>query len=188
VSDRRAAGHFLLAIGMVMTVASGAALAQGVQQRPESASGLAQIRERVPRGSVLVVSDKSGVVVTGTLAAAADDALELEVLGDRRRFTADVIERVQWQRADSLLNGVLIGAGIGAIHGIYWLAADPNECRGLCSEDYVAIAAGGAIGALVDRAFHGLVTVYSAGAANPGAMAAAPHAGRRTGIQFAWRF
>jgi hypothetical protein len=36
-------------------------------------------------------------------------------------------------RTDAVLNGTLIGAGIGAIPGIYWLIADPNECAGLCA-------------------------------------------------------
>jgi len=39
------------------------------------------------------------------------------------------------RQPDSLLNGILIGAGVGAIPGIYWLIADPNECTGLCAED-----------------------------------------------------
>jgi len=172
-----------------MTVASGIASAQALQPRCAPASRLADVSECVPHGSVVVVSEKSGGIVKGTLAAAMDDALELEVLGDRRRIAADAIERVQWQHADSLLNGVLIGAGVGAIHGIYWLAADPNECRGLCSEDYVLIAAGAAVGALVDRAFHRLVTVYSARAAYQGvATSAGAHRPRQAGIRFVLRF
>ena len=43
------------------------------------------------------------------------------------------------RQADSPLNGILIGAGVGAIPGIYWLVVDPNECTGLCPEDYAAI-------------------------------------------------
>ena len=46
------------------------------------------------------------------------------------------------RQPDSLLNGILIGAGVGAIPGIYWLIADPNQCTGLCAKDYAAIASG----------------------------------------------
>src|SRR5262245_8765349 len=63
---------------------------------------------------------------------------------------------------DSVLNGVLIGAAIGAIPGVYWLIADPNECTGLCPEDYVAIGVGALIGGLIDRAIKKKVTVSQA--------------------------
>jgi hypothetical protein len=139
--------------------------AQDSGQQPAPAS-LAAVGQRVPSGAIVVVSEQSGNVVKGALASASDDALELEVHGGRRRVVAHAIERVQWQQADSLLNGILIGAVIGAIPGIYWLIADPNECGGLCSEEYALIAGGALLGALVDRTIQRLVTVYSAGPAS----------------------
>ena len=57
------------------------------------------------------------------------------------------------READSPLNGILIGAGFGAIPGIYWLVVDPNECTGLCPEDYAAIAVGAVLGGS-DRPCH----------------------------------
>ena len=95
------------------------------------------------------------------------------------------------RQSDSLLNGILIGAGIGAIPGIYWLAVDPNECTGLCPEDYAAIAIGAVLGGLIDRAVTGKRTVYEAGASGSSArrLVIGPLVGRkRSGVQLALRF
>lgn len=70
--------------------------------------------------------------------------------------------RTRWHQRDSLLDGMLIGAGIGAIPGVYWLLADPNECNGMCPEDYGLIAIGAGIGALIDAVIHAKTTVDAA--------------------------
>ena len=95
------------------------------------------------------------------------------------------------QQPDSLLNGILIGAGVGAIPGIYWLIADPNECAGLCAEDYAAIGVGAVIGGLIDRAITRKVTVSETGASSssPRHLLIQPLVSRkRSGVQFALRF
>jgi hypothetical protein len=92
---------------------------------------------------------------------------------------------------DSLLNGILIGAGVGAIPGVYWLIADPNECTGLCPEDYAAIAVGAVVGGLIDRAITRKVTAYGPGASSRSArhLLVRPLVGRkRSGVQLAFRF
>jgi len=92
---------------------------------------------------------------------------------------------------DSPLNGILIGAGVGAIPGIYWLIVDPNECTGLCPEDYAAIAVGAVLGGLIDRAITRKVTVYEAGASSRSArhLLIGPLVGRkRSGVQLTLRF
>lgn len=95
------------------------------------------------------------------------------------------------RQADSPLNGILIGAGVGAIPGIYWLIVDPNECTGLCPEDYAAIAVGAVLGGLIDRAVTRKVTVYEAGASSRSSrrLLIGPLVGRkRSGVQLALRF
>ena len=95
------------------------------------------------------------------------------------------------QQPDSLLNGILIGAGVGAIPGIYWLVADPNECTGLCAEDYVAIGVGAVVGGLIDRAITRKVTVNEAGASGRSTrhLLIRPFVGRKqSGVQLALRF
>lgn len=87
------------------------------------------------------------------------------------------------QKPDSLLNGILIGAAIGAVPGIYYLIADPNECTGLCPEEYALIAAGAVVGGLIDRA------ITRKPAAGSRAVRIAPVLTRqRKGVQLAVRF
>ena len=95
------------------------------------------------------------------------------------------------RQADSPLNGILIGAGVGAIPGLYWLIVDPNECTGLCPEDYAAIAVGAVLGGLIDRAITRKVTVYDAGASSRSSrrLLIGPLVGRkRSGVQLTLRF
>lgn len=162
------------------------------QATGQGATGsLADMAARIPVGEVVYVTDGQGTTAKGRLAALTADAVQLSVGAVSRTVAAADISRIQWQKPDSALNGVLVGAGIGAIPGIYWLIADPNECTGMCPEDYLSIAAGAAIGGLIDHAIKKRVTVYAAGA--PGGRASRvtirPFAnpGRR-GVQLAVRF
>ena len=60
----------------------------------------------------------------------------------------------------------MIGAGIGAIPGLYWLVADPNECCGMCPGEYALIAVGAVAGGLIDRTITRKLTVYERGSFN----------------------
>ena len=111
-------------------------------------------------GDVVYVTDASGVTIKGRLDEAMDDAVRLNFKTGRRTISAADVRRVQWRQPDSPLTGLFIGAAIGAIPGIYWLIADPNECTGMCPEDYVAIGVGALVGWLIDRSISRKVTVY----------------------------
>jgi len=92
---------------------------------------------------------------------------------------------------DSLLNGILIGAAVGAVPGIYWLVADPNECTGMCAEEYALIGIGALVGGLIDRAITRKATVYST--EGPSGRARTVHIGalamrNRKGVRVAIRF
>jgi hypothetical protein len=127
---------------------------------PQRAPSLASVKKKIPAGEVVYLTDVSGATIRGKLTAITDDAVKIRVSGSLRTVRADDVSRIQWEKRDSSLTGVLIGAGVGAIHGIYWLVADPNECTGLCAEDYVAIGVGALVGGLIDRAIKKKVTVY----------------------------
>jgi hypothetical protein len=121
------------------------------------------VKDRVPAGDVVYVTDTKGVTHKGRLTAVFGDAVELTAKSDRRAIAGAEISLIQWQKPDSVLTGVVIGAAIGAIPGVYWLLADPNECTGMCPEDYAAIALGATVGWVIDRAIKKKITVYAAG-------------------------
>lgn len=148
---------FRLALGIGAWVLAPALASAQVHQEL-----LTQLTDRVPVGAIVYVTDTKGVTIKGRLAAVVDDAVRLNVANGPRTIAVADISRIQSQNPDTSLNGTLIGAAIGAIPGIYWLIVDPNECTGLCPEDYVSIAAGATIGWLIDRSVHKKVTVYTA--------------------------
>lgn len=150
---------------IVWSSAAGLTWAQTAGESSSSPS-FSALKTRVPVGDEVYVTDTMGATLKGRLAAVTDDAVEVYVGADLRRVTAASVRRMQWRQPDSPLTGVLIGAGIGAIPGLYWLAVDPNECAGLCAEEYALIAIGAAIGGWIDHAIKKKVTVYEPRASN----------------------
>jgi hypothetical protein len=127
------------------------------------------VTSRVPIGDVVYVTDATGATIKGKLAALTDDAVQVDIGADIRSVAAGQVRRIQWEQRDSPLTGVLIGAAVGAIPGIHWLAADPNECTGMCPEEYGLIAIGAVVGGLLDHAITRKVTVYEARASSDAA-------------------
>jgi hypothetical protein len=151
----------ILASGWAATAAS----AQTPDQQSITTPSLAAAKARVPVGGIVYVTDTTGATIKGKLAALTDEAVEVNARAGVRSVAAAEIRRIEWQQPDSPLTGVLIGAAIGAVPGVYWLIADPNECTGLCPEEYGFIAVGALLGGVIDHVITRKVTVYSAGAA-----------------------
>ena len=176
-------------IGMALVAGAwtaGVALAQ-----PQDPQSLTIVNDRVPARDVVYVTDTKGTTIKGKLVAAIDDAVELKVRGATRQIPIADIRRIQWRRPDSPLTGVLIGAAIGAVPGVYWLLADPNECTGMCPEDYAAIGVGAAVGWWIDHSVSTKVSVYEAGASSNRSMSltVSPIVRRdRKGVQIALGF
>jgi hypothetical protein len=166
VTTRFAREHRLIALAFVTWGwAAGIACAQAPEQGSITPS-LASMKASVPVGDVVYVTDMTGVTIKGRLTAVTDESVKVRVRTDERRVPAAEIRRIQWQRPDSPLTGVLIGAAIGAVPGIYWLIVDPNECTGMCPEEYAAIGISAAVGGLIDHAIKKRVTVYAAPASS----------------------
>jgi hypothetical protein len=151
-------GVVVFLVPIVLESASRDAFAQALDQG--AASSLGALTGQIPAGEVVYVTDGAGTTVRGKLIGITNDAVQLRVNATTRDIRANDVARIQWQKRDSPLTGVLIGGAIGAIPGIYWLIADPNECTGLCPEDYVAIGVGALVGGLIDRAMKKKITVY----------------------------
>ena len=155
--------HRWIVVAMIAWSWAAAASAQVLNQQSITKRAFDAVKARVPVGDVIYVTDTTGTTIKGKLAELADDAVEVKIKADVRRFAATEVRRIQWQQPDSPLTGVLIGAAVGAIPGIYWLAADPNECSGMCPEEYALIAIGAVVGGMIDHAITRRVTVYGAG-------------------------
>jgi hypothetical protein len=97
-----------------------------------------------------------------------DEEVQVYVKSDKRSIAAANISRIHWRQPDSPLTGVLIGAAIGAIPGVYWLIVDPNECSGMCPGEYALIGVGALVGGLIDHVIKRNVTVYSAETSSSG--------------------
>jgi hypothetical protein len=147
-------------VSVLSTIVLNAVAVEASAQPSDPQTSLAAIKGQIPAGEVIYVTDITGATIRGKLAAITDESVEVHISATVRKLRAEDVSRIQWEKSDSPLTGGLIGAGIGAIHGIYWLVADPNECTGLCAEDYVAIGVGAIVGGLIDRAMKKKVTVY----------------------------
>jgi hypothetical protein len=152
---------------------------------------LLTVKTTVPAGAVVHVTDIQGKTITGMLGSVSSEIVEVRVDGGTRTVLADYVQRIRWQQQDSWLTGAAIGAGIGAIPGIYYLISDPNECAGLCPEEYGLVGLGALVGALVDKAITKKVTVYEKPAKGRagGHLALTPVlTGARQGLQVSVRF
>jgi len=154
-------------------------------------SSLLTVKATVPAGGVVHVTDIQGRTATGVLGSVTSEAIELIVEGETRAVFAHDVRRIRWRQQDSWVTGAVMGAGIGAIPGIYYLISDPNECAGLCPEEYALVGIGALVGALVDKAITKKVTVYenpAAGGAGGNVALTPVLTGARRGVQVIVRF
>jgi len=181
-----------IVLAVITSSAAVSASAQTVDYQTITTESLADVmRARVPIGEVVYVTNMMNTTVKGTLAAVDDDTIELTMNNRVHSMAAAEVRRIQWQRQDSPLTGILIGAGIGAIPGVYWYFADPNECIGLCPEEYAFIGIGALVGGLIDHAIKRKETVFVDGTSSrpPKTVDLGPLTTRdRRGVQVVVRF
>ena len=100
---------------VAMSWCAGSAAAQSALSTP--ARSFAELRTTVSRGDRVVVVDRSGGETRGLVASISDLALTLTFDGDHRDFAEDAVRRIDRERRDPVSNGLLIGAGTGAVLG-----------------------------------------------------------------------
>jgi hypothetical protein len=95
----------------------------------QPARSFEDLRLRIRVGDTVRVADASGRETSGRVAAVSDVAITLTVDGTPREFVADTVRQIDRRRRDSIRNGLLIGAGGGALLG-YGLgrSADSPAC------------------------------------------------------------
>jgi hypothetical protein len=123
-----------------------------------------KLRDEARPGTRIVVEDLSGRSFAGTVEAISADSLRLTVSGWKAPFTHEVkrddVQTVR-KRADSSLNGALIGAAAG------FAGAIGIALGGLPDDGYAAffllglIPAGGVAGFYVDRAISDRRLLYA---------------------------
>jgi hypothetical protein len=118
----------------------------------QPASSLDELKLLLGKGDKVTLVDPSGKSTTGRIERIAPDAVEMNISGRVQAFTEKDIRQITQRKQDSVLNGILIGAGVGfgATLPFNLAIADRNE-KGLA----VAASAlwgliGGGIGAIVD--------------------------------------
>ena len=178
--------HRVIVLAMIVwSWAANAASAQALDQRSTTTSSFATVKARVALGDVVYVTHTSGTTIKRKLAELTDDAVRVTLKTDVRTVSAADVRRIQWQQPDSPFTGVLIGGAVGAIPGIY-----PNECSGMCPEEYALIAIGAVVGGIIDHVITRRVTVYTAGSSGrSNSVTIGPFAVRnRSGLQVAVTF
>jgi hypothetical protein len=121
-------------------------------------------------GDTVFVTDDTGTVTRGRLAAVGPSTLRLVADGTEREWSAATIRRLE-RRGDSLKNGIIAGAVSGGLFGFFGLATAGGGGGGeafpiVASDRDILIAlgaltgAGAAIGAGVDALIPGRTLVY----------------------------
>jgi hypothetical protein len=142
------------------TLASGAGMQDRLQHHNPKWTQLAQAR-----GLTVSVEDLTGSKIAGTLLRLEGDSLVLLVKTTEQRIDRQVIRRVTSKRRDSVKNGYLTGALVGAgmaamsscdIHG--------RKCGTASRAAFLALGAGlwAVIGGAIDNSVDKRVTLYDA--------------------------
>ncbi len=127
---------------------------------------LSDLWSRVRSGKTIYVTDASARELKGVLVKVTDEALTIRVNGQDVAVPAPTVRQVE-RRGDSLKNGFLIGAAVGAGSAAAAFANCDKTCRG---DDALPVAVFvtaltlefGGIGALIDYAIPGRTVVYRA--------------------------
>lgn len=150
--------------GPLLLASAGAAGAQPAEHMAQAqvARSFDELNSRIQSGTTIFVTDLAGHEVSGKLGKLSETSLSLLVHGKPQTFSPAEVALVKRREHDSLWNGFLIGAAAGSVPAVYWLFADPNECRGsICKGDLLLGAAqGGLIGLGIDAVIRAKVIVY----------------------------
>ena len=209
VGDKKVAdlGHIVERIPRDDLVATVAIRGAGSDQQ-QAVTSFAELLVLLKRGDPLVVTDANGRTTKGKLGEMTASSLELLVAKEEsdgrrtfvpqpRRSEQDVTQ-IQIERPDTLLNGILIGAGVGALvvpMPVLSVASGEGGCsRPSCQNLVAQLALAGAgigagIGAAIDWARKPRVTVYRAPGTQASEIRVAPLLSRSVvGVQVAVGF
>ncbi len=161
---------------ILMIVSTGSAASAQTSQ------GLASLETALIPGTTVWITDSQGREEKTRIVSVSGEAVTTASGGNTRHFLAADVRQVKTRRSDSVLNGALIGAGVGVASGL--LLCSLTEPWANCTDDVGPMLAVGALGAGagigIDLLIRGRKTIYTA---EPGSaqLSAAPIVGRRAG-------
>ena len=148
-------------------VAISVLLGSSLLQAQVSAPGTWERLDALQPGTLIVITLKSGAPVTGAFQASGSGDLAVTTrTGTEQRVAKAEIQGVVGEKKDSVMDGLLLGAAIGAGTGAFWgYGRRSFECRAGCAMAMGTIV-GTPIGALVgwlrDRKHHQTEVLYRA--------------------------
>jgi hypothetical protein len=166
---------------LILSIVPGAARAQTA-----ATTSFEELRRILKHGHRIVVTDTTGQRVTGKVREVSTSPPSLVIaIPEPRTVRAEAIAEIR--TVDCVINGALIGAGIGASLAVWDYLIDPSE-PGNGAIFAVAIGLGTAVGAGIDALIDGRRVLYRSGA-QKGRVTIAPIATRdRRGLQVVVRF
>lgn len=129
----------------------------------EPARSFAQLKRLATSGDRVTVIDTAGASAAGTVIRITDADLAVELDGSPRNRTPSQVRQVRRRMGDSVLNGMLIGAAVGA--GTGSLSYLDNECReksGCAAGLFMGTAIFAGIGAAIDALIRSDRVIYNA--------------------------
>jgi hypothetical protein len=167
-------------LALLIISAAESAWSQGLR-RP--AADLTRIIEANETASIVTTDGRR---VTGAVEAVSETALLVRMGTQTETVALERLLEVRVRRHDPLWNGVLVGAGVGALAGLvpdYY-----DDCAECHDPLFGSIAVGAGIGLLVDVLKRGMRLVYRAPNRSPAVSLNGYVSGLRTGAMLRWSF
>ena len=144
------------------------AAASGFAQAPEKASSFESMQSdaQLKHGERIEITDVSGRKFSARLDSISGSVLTAHKGESTLTFTEADIAQIRHRKPERWWDGMLIGAGVGALTGFVSAASvcpNDSECKAIVGAIFVPTFAGGGagVGALIDSLFHKDETVYT---------------------------
>ena len=165
-----------------MTLALAVSTCSVMARAQDAANTFQQLQARVKPGDVVVVTDTEGRDVRGRITVLSPSSLAIDVDGRPAEWSEGGVRLIRHRQSDSLVNGTLIGLGVGAAVGVLAAGQASLASNFTTSDDSggdeLAILLFGALGAGlgmgIDAAWRDDVLVFRAGGATTASLRVIP--------------
>ena len=178
----------------VLAVVLWCAILGARQAAAQEATSFEQLQVLAKPGDTVVVIDKGGQSTKGKIRSISRESLQLASGGNIREFLQRETAEIKKRKADSLLNGAIIGGAVSGAVGAFGVVAVCNEgeCGGgeIAAVVTIYVGIGAAIGVGIDALIQPRRTIYrSPGQTTASNIHVAPLiGGGRRGVALQWSF